>query len=183
MSSTEASVPSETDFVQDRAEMEKDSSSNSISFISASITTILAGLDYIFYIWTILLIIVIAYLSIYKYYKSPVKKDNKQKENRKNRTNPNSVLNYINLILKFLFNMITLFSKCFINLLLNKSSNSYDNTKLDFKNLNQDNLLINNCLKWFYLNSETNKNINSTFLSLLNSGNIKRSVSHYNLAA
>lgn len=166
-------MPREADLIQDSAEMDKDSSSNSISFISASISTILTGLDYIFYIWTVLLIIVIVYLSINKSPKTTLKKDNRQLGNKKN-----SFLNYINLILKFSFNMIILIMKSLINFLLNKSSNSYENTKLNLNNLNQDNLLINNCLKWFYLNSETNKSINSTILSLLNSGNIKRLVSH-----
>lgn len=175
MSSSETPMLSESGLVQDNAKMEDNLTPD--SFIYSSITAILTGLDYIFYVWTILLIFVIAYLSIYKYYNT---NKTKNKGNRQNSKKTNSILNFISLVVNILFNLVSAFLKRIIDILLNKDPRSVHRAKLDQKNFNQDNLLINNCLKWFYLNSETNKNINDTLLSLLNSRSFKHSVSHFN---
>ncbi|CAF0889169.1 unnamed protein product [Brachionus calyciflorus] len=149
--------------------------SNTPTSSTFTIATLLTGLDYIFYVWTIFLVAIVTYLSIYKYYQSQQR--NKNKKIIKNNTPP-VILTYLILVLKLIFNFLIFLFKNLKKFLLNHNENNL-NVKRNYSNIalsSHDSLVcLNNCLKWFYFNSETTKKINRTILNLLNSGNHKPS--------
>lgn len=84
------------------------------------------------------------------------------------------VLNVLKSILVFVYNKLKdlAFSNSNNNRNNNQNSNIFKAFSLNNTGINTGNedslLCLNNCLKWFYFNAETSKNINNTILNLLN---------------
>lgn len=155
--------------------------------LMSSISTLLTGLDFIFYIWTFLLVALVTYLSLKKYYQ--IQKDrltNMQQKTTTNQARNNSqttptattttmpgglIASLFHVLFRLASTVVNLFTKycltsknrsnsgspCFWAALLfgvGKQTASYT--------------YLNNCLKWFYFNSETVKCINASIIKKLN---------------
>lgn len=149
----------------------------------SSISTLLSGLDFIFYIWTFLLVALVTYLSLKKYYQ--MQKDKQQTTSQQQTQQNNSQTatttppsGIIPSILHVLFRL----TSTVINLLKNYLTSKY--VVSNSSSINSPGFWVallfgvgkqaasytylNNCLKWFYFNSETVKRINATIVKKLN---------------
>ena len=133
------------------------------SFSTASISTLLLGLDYIFYLWTFLLISIVTYLSIYKYlqYRTSLKKQAIPAPITK-QPQANTFLKKISLYLTRVFNFLR-------NLKNVHSVKSVPPLSgyISGQRSALDGIILSNCLKWFYSNHETVKLINQAILNSL----------------
>ena len=160
--------------------MDGDGSDNS----ATSISTLLLGLDYIFYVWTFLLVGLVAYLSIYKYFQlkrtqiqsnvpaasgSPQKSGiaNNQTVTLSQETSQGSSREFLDSLVKYVKIAVNLTSS--LCLYINGKCMSL-NQMFPFGSRAQPAYYgwLNNCLKWFYFNSETTKLINRNILKKLN---------------